>query len=113
MNTVFIGGSRHISRLSNQVKERLHNITDSGAHVIVGDANGADKAVQRFLQEISYEKVTIFCSGDICRNNLGGWLTRNVKVPNDTKGFAFYAAKDREMAHQADFGLMVWDGKSA
>jgi adenine-specific DNA-methyltransferase len=28
------------------------------------------------------------------------------------KGFEFYAVKDREMAREADFGLMIWDGKS-
>jgi adenine-specific DNA-methyltransferase len=113
MNTVFIGGSRHLSRLSSEVKERLHNITGSGARVVVGDANGADKAVQKFLHDASYKNVTVFCSGDNCRNNLGQWETRNIKTSKHLKGFDFYAAKDREMAREADFGLMIWDGKSA
>src|SRR5260370_34796686 len=113
MNTVFIGGSRQVSRLSPQVKERLHNVTDSGAHVIVGDANGADKAVQQFLQDASYRNVTVFCSGDTCRNNLGRWETRNIKARKNVKGFDFYAVKDREMAREADFGLMIWDGEMA
>lgn len=47
MNTVFIGGSRHISRLPAQAKERLNNIIENGHNVVVGDANGADKAVQK------------------------------------------------------------------
>ena len=113
MNTVFIGGSRHLSRLPSEVKERLHNITGSGARVVVGDANGADKAVQKFLHDASYKNVTVFCSGDDCRNNLGQWETRNIKPSKHLKGFDFYAAKDREMAREADFGLMIWDGKSA
>jgi probable addiction module antidote protein len=113
MNTVFIGGSRHISRLPVLVKERLNNIVNSGHHVIVGDANGADKAVQKHLLEASYDKVTVFCSGDNYRNNLGQWQTHRVMPPKNAKGFHFYAAKDREMACQADFGLMIWDGKSA
>jgi adenine-specific DNA-methyltransferase len=112
MTTVFIGGSRHLSRLSSEVKERLHNITSSGARVVVGDANGADKAVQKFLHDASYKNVTVFCSGDSCRNNLGQWETRHIKAPTHLKGFDFYAAKDREMAREADFGLMIWDGKS-
>jgi hypothetical protein len=45
MSTVFIGGSRHITRLSDHVKERLNNIVGSGFLIIVGDAAGADKAV--------------------------------------------------------------------
>lgn len=112
MSTIFIGGSRHVSRLPSLAKERLNNVIGSGFDVIVGDANGADKAVQRHLVDAAYEKVTVFCSGNRCRNNLGNWRTQNISSPTATKGFQFYAAKDREMARLADFGLMIWDGKS-
>jgi len=112
MNTVFVGGSRQISRLSPQVQERLKNITNSGSHVIVGDANGADKAVQKFLSNQSYDNVTVYCSGNSCRNNLGRWRTRNVQTSVKPGSFDFYATKDREMAREANFGLMIWDGKS-
>ena len=112
-NTVFIGGSRHISRLSSQVQERLNNVIETGASVIVGDANGADKAVQKFLFDRAYPHVTVFCSGDSCRNNVGQWETRLVNPPGKSQGFEFYAAKDRVMAREAEFGLMIWDGKSA
>lgn len=111
-STVFIGGSRHVSRLSNEIKDRLDNIVKSSHHVIVGDANGADKAVQKHLSAAGYAKVTVFCSGDQPRNNVGQWRTQNVAAPKSAKGFQFYAAKDREMAREADFGLMIWDGKS-
>jgi hypothetical protein len=37
---------------------------------------------------------------------------RKIDAPKNLKGFQFYAAKDREMAREADFGLMIWDGKS-
>jgi probable addiction module antidote protein len=111
--TVFIGGSRHVSRLSAHVKERLNKIIENGHRVIVGDANGADKAVQKHLSAAGYDNVTVFCSGDQPRNNLGHWCTHNVLPPKSVKGFQFYAAKDREMAREADFGLMIWDSKSA
>ncbi|WP_416391851.1 putative addiction module antidote protein [Alloalcanivorax xenomutans] len=111
-NTVFIGGSRHVSRLSTQVKERLNSVIEKGHQVIIGDANGADKAVQKHLSTAGYDKVTVFCSGDRPRNNLGHWRTHNVMPPKNAKGFQFYAAKDREMAREADFGLMIWDSKS-
>ena len=112
MNTIFIGGSRHVSRLPSEVKKRLDNVVASGHRVIVGDANGADKAVQKHFHDIHYDKVTVFCSGASPRNNIGTWLTRHVDAPKHAKGFQFYAAKDREMARDADFGLMIWDGKS-
>jgi len=112
MNKIFIGGSRHVSRLPAEVKQRLDNVIASGHLVVVGDANGADKAVQKHLLDKRYDNVTVFCSGEAPRNNLGTWRTHHVDVPKSTKGFQFYAAKDREMAREADFGLMIWDGKS-
>lgn len=111
-NKVFIGGSRHVSRLSEQAKERLRNVIELKAHVLVGDANGADKAAQKFLHQEAYQHVTVFCSGDTCRNNVGEWPTRNIEAPRNAKGFDFYAAKDRVMARESDYGLMIWDGKS-
>lgn len=113
MSVVFIGGSRGVSRLPPEVMERLNNIVASQLLILVGDANGADKAVQKHLLDPHYDKVTVFCSGETCRNNLGRWKTANITPSNAAKGFQFYAAKDREMARKADFGLMIWDGKSA
>ena len=112
-STVFIGGSRHVSRLPAEARTRVDNIASSGHRVVVGDANGADKAVQQHLLDAAYKNVTVFCSGKSCRNNLGEWPTHHVDVPKALKGFQFYAAKDREMAREADFGLMIWDAKSA
>jgi probable addiction module antidote protein len=112
LNTIFIGGSRQVSRLPAEVKRRLDNVVASGHQVIIGDANGADKAVQKHFLDKHYDKVTVFCSGDTPRNNLGTWHTYHVDAPKGAKGFHFYAAKDREMAREADFGLMIWDGKS-
>jgi hypothetical protein len=112
MTTVFIGGSRRVSRLGAGVRTRLDTIMEKGFPVIVGDANGADKAVQQYLSGKSYEHVEVFCSGTVCRNNLGHWHTRQIKTDPKDKDFRFYAAKDRVMAREADFGLMIWDGKS-
>lgn len=112
MTTVFVGGSRRITRLPVQAKDRIDNVVEKGFAILVGDANGADKAVQRHLAEVKYDKVTVYFSGDTSRNNLGQWETRSVNVGERKRNFQFYAAKDREMALQAEFGLMIWDGKS-
>jgi hypothetical protein len=47
-----------------------------------------------------------------CRNNVGHWSTREVPAPKGARGFDFYSAKDRVMADAAEYGLMLWDGKS-
>lgn len=113
MMKVFIGGSRFISRLNNMVRQRLNNIIDNQYQVLIGDANGADKAVQEYLQEKNYLNVSVFCSGNYCRNNLGNWEVVNVYVPQKLQGNKFYMVKDARMAELADYGFMLWDGKSS
>lgn len=112
MTKVFIGGSRHVSRLTAPVLERLHTIMEKELSVIVGDANGADKAVQNYFFSKGYQNVEVFCSGAVCRNNVGHWNTRNIDTTTHVKGRAFYTEKDRAMALEATYGFMVWDEKS-
>lgn len=112
MTTVFLSGSRRISRLNNLVRSRIQNILDQGFHIVVGDANGADKALQSYLAAQDYRNVVVFCAGQECRNNVGGWEVNKVPVNPKLKGRAFYTQKDKEMASQADYGLVLWDGKS-
>ena len=110
---VFIAGSRRLPRLSKDAKHRIGNIIYRGFTVMVGDANGADRAVQQYLSEMGYKRVIIFCTENICRNNLGNWPTRAIRAENPARrNFEFYRAKDRAMVEEADYGLMFWDGKS-
>lgn len=113
MKTVFIGGSRRISRLNDNIRVKLDNIIARPLWVFVGDANGADKAVQKYLAQKEYRYVTVFCAGSSCRNNLGRWQTRHVSVNQARKDYRFYMAKDLEMAKEADVGFMIWDFESS
>ncbi len=113
MTRVFVGGSRRVSRLNADVRERLDRIIEKRLAVLVGDANGADKAVQTHLSNRTYKHVEVFCSGTHCRNNIGGWPERHIDVSNNRKrDFAFYSTKDRAMTDAASLGLMIWDGAS-
>lgn len=109
---VFVAGPRAISKLNSKVTSRLKNLIDRNFMVLVGDANGVDKAVQSFFYENHYDKVRVFSSNGRVRNNLGNWNVESVNVPSGVKGFNFYAAKDVEMANHADYGFMIWNGKS-
>jgi hypothetical protein len=51
MSIVFVAGSRQISRLPAEVRSRLDTMIEKGFQILVGDANGADKAVQRYLAD--------------------------------------------------------------
>ncbi len=114
MTKVFVGGSRRISRLNDAVRHRLDTIISKGIDVLVGDANGADKAVQAYLHQRGYERVHVFCTGEICRNNVGAWSLERVqpKKAESRKDRSFYALKDAAMSQEATHGLMLWDGKS-
>jgi hypothetical protein len=109
---VFVAGSRQISRLPDEVKGRLDTMIEKGFQILVGDANGADKAIQRYLADKSYPNVLVHCMKDHCRNNVGRWPTREVAAPRGAKGFDYYSLKDRAMAETAEYGFMLWDGKS-
>lgn len=109
---VFIAGPRAISVLNRKVKDRLDNIISNKFTAIVGDANGIDKAIQKYFHEVNYENVIIYATNGIARNNIGKWEIVKVKVSSNMKGFDYYAAKDIEMAKAADYGFMIWNGKS-
>lgn len=46
------------------------------------------------------------------RNNVGYWEVRSVDPPKGARGFELYSVKDTQMAKDASYGLMLWDGKS-
>lgn len=112
MTRVFLSGSRRISRLNDMIRERVWRMMDQGFIILVGDANGADRALQSFLADHQYEKVEVFCTNGACRNNIGAWPVRNVAANPKLKGRAFYTVKDRQMAQEADYGFILWDGRS-
>lgn len=87
-------------------------MVDKGFQILVGDANGADKAVQRYLADKAYSNVLVHCMENHCRNNVGNWPTRQVPAPHGARGFDYYSLKDLAMAQVAEYGLMLWDGKS-
>ena len=112
MTKVFCGGSRRIRHLNNDVQGRINNLMGNGFDVLIGDANGADKAIQKYLSEKRYENVTVFYAGQECRNNIDSWKTHRVATERRKKDFAFYVLKDVSMCDEADYGLMLWDGES-
>jgi hypothetical protein len=112
MTKVFIGGSRKIGRLRAEVRKRLDRIIEKKLQVLIGDANGADRAVQQYLDSRGYDRVEVFCMDGICRNNVGGWVKRSISAPKGAKGFEYYSAKDKEMTNESTVGFMLWDGKS-
>ena len=112
MHSVFVAGSRALSRLTPQIQERLDNIMSRNLAVLVGDANGADKAVQRYLAKHQYRRVVVYCM-DSCRNNVADWPVRHHQAaPNARHDRHYYGIKDAAMTKDATCGFMLWDGVS-
>jgi len=109
---VFIGGSRKVTRVNTEMRKHLDAMIRKRHTVCIGDANGADKAVQQYLSRCEYRNVEVFCVNGKCRNNIGSWKVRSVPAPEGISGFEYYTLKDKEMADEASSGFMIWDGKS-
>lgn len=112
MSKVFFGGSRNLGRLNPAIRTRLRNLITNRHTVLIGDANGVDKAVQSFFAGEGYRDVVVYCVDGECRNNVGDWPIRAVDSGGRKKDFAYYALKDAQMSLAADFGFMIWDGAS-
>jgi hypothetical protein len=109
--TVFVAGSLSIKRLDPLVEERLENIVSGELSVVIGDADGADAAVQAYLARRGHRSTRVYCMGQ-ARHNVGEWPTCVIESLNAKGSRAYYTAKDIAMAEVADYGLMLWDAKS-
>ncbi len=112
MTRVFLSGSRVLSRLDDHARQRLDNMIENALDIVVGDASGADKAMQTYLADRHYRRVTVFYVGQKPRNNVGSWEARAVTAEGIVAGRDFYATKDKAMVAVADVGFVLWDGKS-
>lgn len=114
MATIFISGSISIKKIDGAVLSRIDCIIEKNFNIIVGDADGIDLLIQKYLHEKKYSNVCIYCSGDSSdiRNNIGDWpiISVQTKSPKGTRDF--YTAKDIQMSKDADYGLMIWNKKS-
>lgn len=109
---VFIAGPRAISELDENIISKLKSICEKKYEIYVGDADGIDSSIQKYLAQRVYKNVKVFASNGIVRNNYGNWKIESVHVELNISGFDFYAQKDLEMAKNADLGFMIWNGKS-
>lgn len=109
---IFIAGPRAVLELNNVIITRMNNIIKQGFEILVGDASGIDYAIQRECYNKGYKSLKVYATNGYARNNIGKWTVEKVDVPKKLKGFDYYAAKDYQMAVDADYGFMIWNGVS-
>ena len=110
---IFISGSRILKEnIPDTVLLKIQEHIDEGADFLIGDCEGVDKAIQQYLNDKSYDNVTIYASGERVRNNIGFWKEIHCPIGVDAFRYSFYIEKDFTMAEDADCGLVIWDGNS-
>ncbi len=112
VTTIFLGGSKTIGHLPEEFIDRLDYHISEGNKFIIGDAHGADLAIQNYLKSKDFKNVIVYCSTDKCRFNVGGWEEKHIDVADGIEEYEFYRAKDVAMTEACDMGLMIWDGVS-
>ncbi len=109
---VFISGSISLKELPSVAIEKINSFIKNRDIILIGDAYGIDSIVQKYFAVNKYSNVMVYYAGDTIRNNYNNWSTINIKALNEEKGRELYFLKDKQMSIDADFGLMIWDGKS-
>lgn len=110
--TIFLGGSKIITRLDDRIKEDLIDYMNLGYNILIGDCIGADKEMQKLLAENGYPLVTVYFSGDRPCINLGNWTTKNVASNKYLSDYERQKVKDNQMATDCDYGYMLLQGQT-
>ena len=110
--TIFLGGSKIITRLDDRTKEDLIDYMNLGHNIVVGDCMGADFQMQKLFAENGYPFVTVYYSGDRPRFNLGNWKTKHVSSNKYLSDYERQKLKDNQMVLDSDFGYMLLQGQT-
>jgi len=110
---LFISGSKSILKLEKSSIKLIERALQNKHQILIGDADGIDRIIQEYLKNAGYSDVTVYCVESNCRNNIGGWNTKNIPSKIKSKGFRYYVQKDLAMAQDGDVAFMIWDRKSA
>ena len=109
---VFLGGSKCIGRLPDKVVTLIDELMEKREHFIIGDCHGMDLAFQTYLESKHYPHVTIYCSGEKCRFNVGDWPEKHICVPDGIEGYKFYRVKDYALMKDCDAALLVYETRA-
>ena len=115
---VFVGGSKAIKALPKAMADKLVELMEQDAEIIVGDCKGADELIQRHMRQRRYDLVTVYAVEGKERCNLGNWDVKAISRPwrerrfDRYNNYAYYLEKDRAMALDADCAVMIWDRRS-
>lgn len=114
MKKIFISGSISISTLPEEVVKILDRIIKEKFSVLVGDAKGVDLAIQKYFKQKNYKNVSVVTVCNKPRNLVDKEFKIIIIKVSKNMGTKrkLYMQKDIWMAKNADYLLVIWDGKS-
>lgn len=129
MKKVFISGSISIKEIPQKVYPRLDNMIKNNLEILIGDAPGIDSAVQDYFKLKRYFNLCVYSIYDSARYKADGRFKfkkidfphkieieyeecgdkkeKKINKERDKQSF-----KDKAMANDCDYGLIIWDEKS-
>lgn len=111
---IFLSGSMSIKDLPNNWLSILEDSCIKPAEFLIGDAKGADAAIQKHFHDNGVTNVTVYHSTVKPRNNLGDFRTKFIRVEKIkiVEWSTFFTTKDEMMTMDADIGVVFWNGFS-
>jgi len=110
---IFISGSMSLKNLPKKIDDILLKIIRNNEKVLVGDAKGIDFLVQKFFSEKKYYNVSVYTIFHKPRNIANNKFNIIPIIPPNTKNNRInQMLKDERMINDADYCLIIWDGKS-
>lgn len=118
---IFISGSISETELPSEVLSSIDDSVRRNYQIIVGDAGGVDKTVQKILSDKKYPNVMVYHIGEKPRNLMNkDWTNRKVPVEAENNVYnrngrftrEAQMVKDKAMSQDADFGLVIWKDTS-
>lgn len=95
---VFFTGTENLRSLTPEIIQRINNVCNLKARIIIGNYRGFDQLALRYLRSLNYPHVTVY--------ETGSRLSFGYEIINAGK----YPAQDIKMSQLADFMLAVYDG---
>lgn len=117
-DTVFISGSSktedknseyYRKQLPKEVKKKINEYMINGDKIVVGDAPGIDRQVQRYLKKAGYENVEIYGPGKQVRYTANKkWKTNPIDAPEfEPMSPEWLRKKDIAMTNASTKGLAI------
>ncbi len=109
---VFVSGSKNVSAFDNEILKVLNRIVENNHEILVGDCDGVDASIQRYMQEKSHTNITVYFVGSEPRNAQEPFKQRKVDTFGKLTPYEYYQQKDIQMTRDADVGFVIWDETS-